>query len=55
VVGLHLEPGLADEEFVGAAIGNLAAYPPQQVRGEELLRRVIRIKRSNGHHFRLVT
>jgi hypothetical protein len=45
---------LADENFVGAAIGNLAAFRLQQERGESLFWQVIRIERSNSHHFRLV-
>ena len=53
-IGLHLTPGLADEDFVGMAIGNLAAFRLQQKRGEPLLWQVIRIEGSNGHHFRLV-
>jgi len=51
---LHLKPGLADENFVGAAIGNLAAYRLQRERGEPLLWQVLRIESTSSHHFRLV-
>ncbi|MGB6442335.1 MAG: hypothetical protein WBF81_03470 [Thermoplasmata archaeon] len=53
-VGLHLQPGLTDESFVGTAIGNLAAYRLQRERGEPLVWQVIRIESTRNHHFRLV-
>lgn len=53
-IGLHLKPGMSDENFVGMAIGNLAAFRLQQERGETLQWQVIRIDGSGGHHFRLV-
>jgi hypothetical protein len=54
VIGLHLKPGLANEEFVGVAIANLAAYELQRERGETLHWQVLRIESSNSYHFRLV-
>jgi hypothetical protein len=53
-IGLHLKPGLAEENFVGMAIGNLAAFQLQRERGESLVWQVIRIEGSTSHHFRLV-
>jgi hypothetical protein len=45
---------LADEDFVGMAIGNLAAFSLQRERNESLVWQVIRIEGSSSHHFRLV-
>jgi hypothetical protein len=53
-IGLHLRPGLADENFVAKAIGNLAAFRLQQERGETLAWQVLRVDVSGAHHFRLV-
>ncbi|MGA7924063.1 MAG: hypothetical protein WCA77_08815 [Thermoplasmata archaeon] len=53
-VGLHLKPGLSDENFVGMAIGNLCAFRLQRERGETLVWQVIRVEFSRSHHFRLV-
>jgi hypothetical protein len=53
-VGIHLKPGLPDENFVGVAIGNLAAFRLQQQRHEALVWQVVRIELTNSHHFRLV-
>jgi hypothetical protein len=53
-VGLHLKPGLPNENFIAEAIGNLAAYGVQQDRGETLAWQVLRVEQSNSHHFRLV-
>jgi hypothetical protein len=53
-IGLHLKPGLGDENFVGVALGNLAGFLLQQERGEALVWQVIRVEGSNSHHFRLV-
>ncbi len=49
-----MRPGLTDENFVGMAIGNLAAYRLQKERGEALEWQVLRIERTNSHHYRLV-
>ena len=53
-VGLHLKPGLPDENFVAEAIGNLAAYLLQAERGESLGWQVLRVQGSGTHHFRLI-
>jgi hypothetical protein len=53
-IGLHLKPGLPNEDFVAVAIGNLAAYRLQQKRGESLTWQILRVELSNSHHFRLV-
>jgi len=53
-IGLHLRPGLSDEDFVAEAIGNLAAFRLQQERGETLGWQVARVEGPGGHHFRLV-
>lgn len=53
-IGLHLKPGLTDENFIAKAIGNLAAYRLQQERGESLVWQVLRVEGSGVHHFRLV-
>lgn len=45
---------MADENFVGMAIGNLAAFRLQRERGESLVWQVIRIEGASSHHFRLV-
>ncbi len=45
---------MADENFVGMAIGNLAAFGLQRDRHESLAWQVIRIEGSGGHHFRLL-
>jgi hypothetical protein len=53
-IGLYLKPGLANENFIAEAIGNLAAYRLQEERGESLAWQVLRVEGSGGHHFRLV-
>jgi len=53
-IGLHLTPGMTDENFVAEAIGNLAAYELQRKRGERLEWQVIRVEFPNSHHIRLV-
>jgi hypothetical protein len=53
-IGLHLKPGLTDENFIAEAIGNLAAFRLQQERGEALSWQVVRLEGSGGHYFRLV-
>jgi hypothetical protein len=53
-IGIHLKPGLHDDDFVARAIGNLAAYRLQQDRGERLEWQVLRVDGSSSHHFRLV-
>lgn len=53
-IGLHLKPGLTNENFIAEAIGNLAAYRLQQERSESLAWQVLRVEGSGTHHFRLV-
>jgi hypothetical protein len=53
-IGLHLRPGLPDENFIAEAIGNLAAFRLQEGRGERLEWQVLRVEGSGEHHFRLV-
>jgi len=54
VIGLHLKPGLTDENFIAEAIANLAAFRLQRERGETLAWQVVRVEGSGSHHFRLV-
>jgi hypothetical protein len=49
-----LKPGLAEENFIAEAIGNLAAFRLQQQRGEMLAWQVLRVEGSGVHHFRLI-
>lgn len=53
-IGLHLRPGLTNENFIAEAIGNLAAFRLQQERSESLAWQVLRVEGSGTHHFRLV-
>jgi hypothetical protein len=53
-IGIHLSPGLKDENFVAGALGNLAAFQLQQERGETLQWQVLRVEEPQHHHFRLV-
>lgn len=53
-IGLHLRPGLTDENFIAEAIGNLAAFRLQLERREPLAWQVVRVEGSGAHHFRLV-
>ncbi len=51
---LHLSPGLAHENFVAEALGNLAAFHLQKERNEPLEWQVLRVAEAQHHHFRLV-
>ena len=54
-IGIFLQPGLHEEEFVARALGNLAAYRLQQERKEPLEWQVLRVQTSeHQHHYRLV-
>ncbi len=54
-IGIYLQPGLHDEEFVAYALGNLAAYRLLQARREPLNWQVLRVQTSeHQHHYRLV-
>ncbi len=53
-VGIHLTPGIPDENFVGETLGNLAAYRLAKERGESLVWQVLRVQEGNSHHFRLI-
>jgi hypothetical protein len=54
-VGIHLRPGLPDENFVAQALGNLAGFRLASQRGERLEWQVLRVEGSGGHHhYRLV-
>jgi hypothetical protein len=53
-IGLHLQAGLDDENFIAEAIGNLAAFRLQEQRREALLWQIVRVEGSGGHHFRLI-
>jgi hypothetical protein len=54
-VGIHLQPGLANEEFIAGALGNLAAFQLGRLRQETLHWQVLRVETSPGqYHFRLV-
>ena len=52
-VGIHLRPGLEDDNFVANALGNLAAFRLQVERKERLEWQVFRVEGSAGHHYRL--
>ncbi len=54
-LGIFLQRGLHEEEFVAQALGNLAAYRLQQERKEPLEWQVLRVQTSeHQHHYRLV-
>ncbi len=54
-LGIFLQRGLHEEEFVARALGNLAAYRLQQERKEPLEWQVLRVQTSeHQHHYRLV-
>jgi Protein of unknown function (DUF2004) len=53
-IGIHLSPGLRDEDFVARAIANLAAYALQKDRKEPLEWQVLRIEGPGQHHYRLI-
>jgi hypothetical protein len=53
-IDLHLKPGLAEENFIAEAIGNLAAFRLQQQRREPLAWQVLRVEGTGAHHFRLI-
>jgi hypothetical protein len=54
-VGIHLRPGLPDENFVARALGNLAAFELGRARKETLQWQVLLVDTSPGqHHVRLV-
>ncbi len=52
-VGLHLRPGMTDDNFVAQAIGNVAAFRLQHERREPLTWQVLRVDGSGAHHYRL--
>lgn len=53
-VGIHLTPGVPEENFVATALGNLAGFQLRKRRGEPLEWQILRIEGSASHHFRLV-
>jgi hypothetical protein len=53
-IGLHLRPGLPDENFVAQALGNLAAFGLEAERRERLEWRIVRVETGHQHHFRLI-
>lgn len=53
-VGIHLSPGIQNENFVAEVLGNLVAYRLQKERHEPLVWQVIRVEEGGKHHFRLV-
>jgi hypothetical protein len=54
-VGIHLRAGLANEDFIARALGNLAAFRLQRDREEPLEWQILRVEGSPGqHHIRLV-
>ncbi|MGI0070963.1 MAG: DUF2004 domain-containing protein [Thermoplasmata archaeon] len=54
-VGIHLRPGLEDDNFIAGALANLAAFRLQRERNEPLVWQVLRVDGSPGqHHYRLV-
>ncbi len=53
-VGIFLRGGLADDDFVAQALGNLAAFRLSSERHEPLDWQVLRVESSRSHHFRLV-
>jgi hypothetical protein len=54
-VGIHLQPGLPNENFIATALGNLAGFELGRLRKERLEWQVLRVETSPGqYHFRLV-
>lgn len=53
-VAIYLRPGLADDNFVAQALGNLAAFRVAAERQERLDWQVLRVEGSGRHHYRLV-
>jgi hypothetical protein len=54
-VGIHLQPGLPDENSIATALGNLAGFELGRARNESLQWQVLRVETSPGqYHFRLI-
>jgi hypothetical protein len=53
-VGIYLQPGLDNDNFVAKALGNLAAYRLSGERKEHLDWQVLRVEGTGHHHYRLV-
>ena len=52
---IGLRPGLADEDAVGLALGNLAAAELQRERRESLEWKIVRVEEVSGrHHFAIL-
>lgn len=52
-INIHLSPGLANENFVAEALGNLAADRLQRERYEPLQWQILRVELPQTHFFRL--
>lgn len=53
-IGIYLSPGLADDNYVAQALGNLAAFRLEATRKEHLEWQVLRVQGTSQHHYRLV-
>ena len=53
-VGIYLRPGLANDNYIAEALGNLAAFRLAKARGEHLEWQVLRVNGSSQHHYRIV-
>ncbi len=53
-VGIYLRPGLANDNYIAEALGNLAAFRLAKARGERLEWQVLRVNGSSQHHYRIV-
>jgi hypothetical protein len=54
-LGIHLVPGLDNDDAVAEALGNLAPYSLAQERHQTFEWQVLRVQEpSGGHHYRLV-
>ena len=51
---LYLRPGLAEDNFVAMALGNLAGRDLAAARHERLVWQILRVELTHQHHFRLL-
>ncbi|MHB1435478.1 MAG: DUF2004 domain-containing protein [Thermoplasmata archaeon] len=51
---LYLRPGLAEDNFVAMALGNLAGRELAAARHERLVWQILRVELSHQHHYRLL-
>lgn len=51
---IGVREGMANEEFIAVAIGNIASYNLSRERNEGLQWQILRIEESGSHHYRVV-